>query len=126
MKLFTRSLLILIFILLIPVYSFAGITLTVSWTNNATNQDGIAVERSLDGKTGWTEIGRTTVPTQNVYVDISSPTNQLLEKTQYCYQVRAYNVAGFSPYSNTACATTGSLPPNGTPGNVSVTATITP
>ncbi len=73
------------------------------WKDNATNEVGYKVERSLDnlGSPGtWGQIG-----TVSTNVTSYSDTG-LAATTRYWYRVRATNVSGDSPYSNLANAST--------------------
>lgn len=72
--------------------------ITLSWTDNSSNESGFRIERSTDGVL-FTEIATTGANT-------TSYTNgSLTTGTTYHYRVRAYNSAGNSAYSNTATAT---------------------
>ena len=69
----------------------------LAWVDNATNEDGFRIERCLGaGCTAFTEIA-TVGPNVTLYANAG-----LTAGTGYSYQVRAYNVAGNSGYSNTA------------------------
>jgi hypothetical protein len=76
----------------------------LTWADNSGNEDGFALERSLDGGSSWQEIA-TTARNQSSYLD-----SGLAASSTYHYRVRAYNSAGHSPYSNTASATTQKAP----------------
>jgi len=80
--------------------------ITLSWSNNATNQTGFKVERSPDAVT-FTQIG-TAGASATTYSDPN-----LLPSTAYYYRVRATNTAGDSGYSNVANAKTAAdtIPP---------------
>jgi hypothetical protein len=79
--------------------SKASITLT--WTNNAANQDGVKVERCKGATcTNFVQIAQLT-GSPATFTDTSLTAN-----TIYKYRVRAYNSGGDSPYSNTASAKT--------------------
>jgi len=80
--------------------------INLSWADNATNETGYKVERSLDGSTGWTEIAGSLAANSTSYSD-----NGLNASTTYHYRVRANNVAGNSGYSNVANATTFAVTP---------------
>jgi len=77
--------------------SFHEINLT--WQNFAGNADGIAVERRPEGG-GWHTIALI-APYQSSYDSFG-----LAGQSSYYYRVRAYNLGGYSSYSNTAGATT--------------------
>lgn len=75
--------------------------LTLTWTDNSTNETNFQVERCTGAScTSFTLIG---APGANVttYVD-----STVADATTYCYRVRAINSGGSSSYSNTSCATT--------------------
>ena len=71
----------------------------LSWADTAT-ETGYRVERSPNGTSGWTEIANLS-QNQVTYSDLSVSAQQT-----YFYRVRALNSGGFSPYSNTASAST--------------------
>ena len=73
--------------------------ITLNWTDTATTEDGFKIERKT-GAGSFTEIA-TVGPNTTTYAD-----SGLTASTAYTYQVRAYNTAGNSAYSNTASATT--------------------
>ena len=72
--------------------------ITLSWTDNANNEDGFKIERSSDGSS-FTQIA-------TVGANAESYTNTgLASGSTYYYRVRAHNSVGDSAYSNTASAT---------------------
>ena len=71
--------------------------LTLTWTDNSNNEDGFKIERKLGQAGSYSQIS-IVGSNSTSYVD---PT--LADGTTYCYQVRAYNSAGDSAYSNEAC-----------------------
>jgi predicted phage tail protein len=75
--------------------------INLSWTDNATNEDGFKIERCKGSTcTNFTQIA-------TVGADVSSYTNTgLARRTTYRYRVRAYNASGNSSYSDVASATT--------------------
>ena len=74
----------------------------LAWTDNANNEDRFAIERCTGtGCTDFAPIHLTVPADTTAYVD-----TDLTADTSYCYRVYAYNAAGKSDYSNTACATT--------------------
>lgn len=86
-----------------------GLALTVvdrtdiklDWTDNATNEDGYKIERSLNG-VDFTVID-TVVADTETYTD-----EDLDEFTQYYYRVRAYKGEEYSNYTDVKNETTGS------------------
>ncbi len=74
-------------------------SITLSWKDNANNEQGFAIERSLNGRT-WTRIA-TTGANVRTYVD-----NGLTRNTAYWYRVQAFNLAGASAYAGPVTATT--------------------
>jgi hypothetical protein len=69
-------------------------SLTVSWTDNSSNETGFKVERSADGLTGWTVVN-TTAANATSFVD-----SNLAPGTTYYYRVRAFNAGGNSGYTS--------------------------
>jgi len=82
-----------------PVESDAA-QLTLTWTDNSTNEDGFAIERKT-GPTGTFAQIATVGPRVTSYVD-----SGIASVTTYCYRLLAFNTAGNSAYSNEACGTT--------------------
>jgi len=81
----------------------AGLNLT--WDDNSIDEDGFKIERK-EGQAG------TFSQITTVGANVSSYTDSgLTDGTTYCYQVRAFNAAGDSAYSNEYCATTVNQPP---------------
>src|SRR4029450_13584830 len=79
--------------------------INLAWTDNSNNEDGFRIERCQGaGCSNFTEIA-TVGP--NV---VSYQNTGLTAATAYQYRVRAYNAAGHSAYTNTANATTTTLP----------------
>src|SRR5262249_40393886 len=75
--------------------------LQLTWVNNSTDENGFSIERSAGGTGTFTQIA-VPGPRAVSYTDVG-----LADVTTYCYQVRAFNTAGYSTYTNEACATTG-------------------
>src|SRR5205823_1681061 len=73
--------------------------INLSWTDNASNEDGFQIERSLDG------VSFSPLTNVGANITIYSDTG-LKAATAYSYRVRAYNSGGNSAYSNTSSATT--------------------
>lgn len=82
----------------------SGLNITLNWLDNANNEDGYKLERSLYGSKTFEEIA---MLSSNVttYEDTDLPSG-----TEYEYRVRAYNIAGNSTYSNTIQVTTMNAP----------------
>ena len=79
----------------------------LSWADNSSIEDGFRVERSLNGQFGpFTEIASTSAGV------ISYSDSGLVADQTYYYRVRAYNVGGFSSYSNTDYAITATVFPS--------------
>lgn len=69
--------------------------LQARWTDNATNETGFKIERSLTGTEGsWTQVG-----TQPADVTTYNDSG-LTANTEYHYRVRAYNAAGDSQFTS--------------------------
>jgi Divergent InlB B-repeat domain len=103
-KSFLKLFLLSFLFTLLTVLSFpAAVTaaqLTLSWSDNSTNEDGFRIERRT-GTTGtYAEIAALGVNAAS-YTDVN-----LANGTTYCYRVRAYNAGEASGYSNEQCATT--------------------
>lgn len=79
------------------VLSYSSISL--AWTDNATNEAGYKIERKTS--TGTFVIITTLGPNINTYTD-----NGLTASTQYTYRVIPFNSGGNGAYSNEAVATT--------------------
>jgi hypothetical protein len=71
----------------------------LTWTDNAADEYGYQIERSLDGAS-WSQIDTAGADVTN-YADSTVSPN-----TTYYYRVRAYNGSGSSGYTNVASATT--------------------
>ena len=84
-----------------------AVQINLTWTDNASNEDGFIVERSPDGSTNWTQVG---TPGINA-TSFSDTSAALTMNTAYFYRVRAASTAlGASANSNVASATTAALP----------------
>ncbi|MBD5782225.1 fibronectin type III domain-containing protein [Pelagicoccus sp. NFK12] len=80
----------------------AQASVSLNWKDNSSNEDGFAIERSIDG-IHFQEIGR--VPAD---VDKFTDPNATEGKT-FHYRVRAFNAFGFSGYTDTISATVAAL-----------------
>src|SRR5262249_24113994 len=100
--------------------------ISLSWNDNSAIEDGFKIER-WNGSS-YSQIA-TVGPDVRTYVD-----SGLAGSTTYSYQVRAYNSAGDSGYSNVSSATTfpcsygifpfaNSFEPNGGTGSITVSTT---
>lgn len=86
------------------------------WTDSATNEQGVRVERSISGG-GWSQA--VTLPANTkAWAD-----PDVAAGTEYTYRVIAFNAAGDSEASNTSSATPQLPPAPSAPANLSVTAT---
>ena len=77
----------------------------LAWTDNASNELGVRIERSIDGSTFF-EFA-TAAQNATSYADTA-----VNPQTQYWYRIRAYNAGGASSLAGPASATT---PPSGGP-----------
>ncbi|MFP4394519.1 MAG: fibronectin type III domain-containing protein [Anaerolineales bacterium] len=74
--------------------------LSLSWTDNSSNEQGFKVERSPNGTSDWTQVG-------TAGADVTAYTDTGLAcGVTYHYRARAYNAVGDSAYSNSAEAST--------------------
>jgi len=118
--------LILAILLLFPGFALAAsqtATYSVTWTDNSTSESAFNIERGPAAGGVLTKIGSVVANvTKYADVNLNDPGN-----VQQCYRVQAFNAVGVSAYSNIACATSPviQLPPDGPPGVVSVTVTVT-
>ncbi|MGD0650215.1 MAG: fibronectin type III domain-containing protein [Verrucomicrobiia bacterium] len=83
--------------------------LNLSWTDNANNEDGFKIERSMDG-TNFIQVAQV-LPNTTGYRD-----HGVWPGTTYYYRVHAYNLAGDSSFSNLAKALTSALCANSVVG----------
>jgi len=75
--------------------------INLSWTDNSGDENGFKIERCQGNNcTNFVEIAQVPANTS------SYPDSGLLSNTFYRYQVRAFNAAGNSGYSNIARAKT--------------------
>lgn len=91
--------------------------INLSWTDNSINESGFKIYRKAGNSTTWTLVS-------TVGVNISAYQNTgLTSGTTYTYYVVATNIAGDSPATNEASATTPALP--STPISLKATAAST-
>jgi len=87
--------------------------ISLTWTDNATNEAGFKLERSTDGL-NFTQLA-------NLGANVTTYSNiNLSAGTTYTYRIRAYEGPNNSDYSNTASATTQPAP--AAPSNLIATA----
>ena len=91
--------------------------INLTWTDNASNEDGFKIERKTGAAGTYAEIG-------SVGANVTSFSNTgLAASTQYFYRVFAHNAGGNSTNSNEANATTQAPPtPPNAPTSLSATA----
>jgi len=77
---------------------WGGEAILISWVDNATNETGFSIERSLDQGATWTTVVNYNSPNTTTVYDY----NRVLEQ-QVCYRVMAYNAQGSSPPSSVDC-----------------------
>ena len=77
-----------------------AIQINLSWQNNASNAQGVLIEREIGTSGAWTQIASVAAGA-TTYQDTSLATN-----TSYSYRLRAYNNGGDSGYSAIAAGTT--------------------
>lgn len=87
----------LLLLLLLPSSSFAQ-SLSLSWRDNSTDENGFRCERSTNGGTfsQVCEVGANVTTWKDTNVTLGVP---------YCFRVRSFNTAGNSAYSNAPCMT---------------------
>ena len=96
-----------------------GPQVLLTWTDNANNESGFLVERSVNGG-AFTLI--TTAPAKSNTGSVSFTDMNVLAGTDYAYRVAAINATLKSAYSNTATVTLTSIPT--APGLLNATAEI--
>ena len=79
--------------------SASAAQLSLTWTDNSTNEVGFRVERSPISSTAYVLIGTVGVNV-TTYVDTTVVSGQ-----GYCYRVQGYNDFGTSGYTTQECAT---------------------
>ena len=99
------AILFAVFVVVIGRAEVSAAQLTLSWTDNANNEDGFRVERKTGAGGSYASIATLSANTVS-YVDSNLPA-----ATTFCYRVNAYNPAGFSGFSNEQCGTTSAPPP---------------
>lgn len=84
----------------LSVGSATPTTLTLTWTDNSSGEDGFKIERSADGVSGWTQISTVAAGVQTYQ------NTGLSFSTTYYYRVRAYNSQINSDYTSVANGST--------------------
>ena len=83
-----------------------SLEIDLTWTDNADNETGFIVERSLNGINTWAPVGTPAANTTSF-----SDTTNLSPGVTYYYRIRATDDFGSSSNSNIASATSASRPP---------------
>lgn len=94
--------------------------ITVSWTDNSSNETGFKVERNTDsgsGFGGWSQILTVSANTASAVDDsVNNPSDPPQENKRYQYRIRAYNATDNSDYSTSSVVyTSPSAPEIGVP-----------
>ena len=77
--------------------------ITLTWTDNSSDEDGFSIERSMAMDSGFAEVGTVTANT-TTYVDMDVDAG-----TDYYYRVRASRGTDYSDYSGVVSAMTGAM-----------------
>ena len=92
---------------------------TLTWTDNSSNETGFEIERSTTGSGGSYTLLTTTAADATTYQNTG-----LSPSTEYRYRVRAVNGAGQSSYTSVSCVTTPAPPtPPAAPSGLGAVAT---
>ena len=83
---------------------------TLTWTDQSTNEDGFVVERCTGGAAACDASGAFTRVGQTAAASATYTDTHLQASTTYSYRVRAFNGGGDSAFTNTAQATTLAAP----------------
>ncbi|MGH7598227.1 MAG: fibronectin type III domain-containing protein [bacterium] len=83
--------------------------INLAWTDNSNYETSFKIERKIGAAGTYAEIASTS---SAIFYNAG-----LSENTEYFYRVRAYNVDGYSAYTNEVSATTPMAPPKA-PGNL--------
>lgn len=92
-------------------------SITLNWTDNASNETGFKLERKTGSGGTWSEINGSIAANTVTFNNTG-----LTASTQYYYRIRSFNSAGNSSYSNEASATTTATPPPAAPSGLTATA----
>nr|MDP0503435.1 fibronectin type III domain-containing protein [Verrucomicrobiota bacterium JB025] len=74
-------------------------TVTVSWTDGSTNEDGFKIERTIYGAAAWTTLASVPYNTES-FTDTTA-----VPDTKYTYRVAAFNSVGNSSYRSATVTT---------------------
>ncbi len=89
--------------LLFPVSAFAQ-TAVLNWVDNSSNESGFKVQRQLNGS-AFADVVTLATAANVVTVTDTTLTASTLVDNVYCYKIYAFNSAGNSAFTNTACKT---------------------
>ena len=78
----------------------AGPRINLTWTDNATNENGFVIQRSSDGGVTFTQIG--TAPARNNTGNVTFADPTVVLGNTYTYRVAAMNGAGLSAFATSA------------------------
>jgi len=87
--------------------SYSSSKVVLTWTDNATNEDGFVIERKQDSSGVWSEIA-TIGPSPASGRTVTSTDSNINSNTSYFYRVKAVNQCWSSDYSNVTYIYTGS------------------
>jgi FtsP/CotA-like multicopper oxidase with cupredoxin domain len=93
----------------------AGPLVQLSWTDNANNETGFRIERSVNGGAFTLLATASALPTSGTVTFNDTAVQPAATATTYAYRVAAINVGGTSAFTNTASVTEPALP--AAPGN---------
>ncbi len=100
---------------------WVGVLIRLTWTDNASDENGFRVERSATSSGPWTSLLTWNYPNLTSFDDRSPPAGE----QPACYRVIAFNSYGDSPASNVACTAVPNAPTNlvatGSGSNVDLT-----
>ncbi len=95
--------------MLFPVSAFAD-TAVLMWVDNSNNESGFKVQRQLNGS-AFADVATLATAANAVQVTDTTLVGSTSMDNVYCYRIYAFNSAGSSAFTNTACKTVVKLPP---------------
>jgi len=106
-----------LWVLLLSAGPALAVDADLSWTDNATNEDGFRVQRKLNG----TALSTIEIVGANIvtFKDQSLVQDKFVNNV-YCFAVSAFNTGGDSSLSNEGCKTVARAAPDGAPNNLTV------